>query len=474
MRDVMSEQELQLVLEKSRDNIMIVDGEGVILKAGSKCAQIYGRSLEQMLGASIYELEQEQVFKPSVTARVLEQRSPVQIMQTTVTGRTVMAEGFPLYDDQGSLVRVVSFSQDLTDLQLLQQEYELLQQKFARRSAQVSGEAVQVDELCFKSQALKDIYELLQRVAPTDANLLLLGESGVGKTAIAQLCHRISPRREAPFIEVNCSAIPENLFESEMFGYAPGSFTGASRQGKPGLIEQAQGGTLFLDEVGELPLAMQAKLLKVLQDGRVTRIGSTTAQAIDFRLISATNQNLHDQVAAGQFRLDLYYRLNVMPVMIPALRERPEDIPVLLDHILARLNHRYQQSKVLDANARQQLQHYPWQGNVRELENLLERFYVASPGTVIQCDLASADQPLQPQPAAGLDGLVSVSSSVNEKVPGLAGRSLTQAMDAYEKQLLEEALAHCESTYQLAEYLGLSQPTVFRRLRKHGLKASKS
>lgn len=467
MRETMAEHELKLVMEKSRDNIMITDGSGVILKAGSNCAQIYGRSMQQMLGASIYELEQEQVLKPSVTARVLESGNPIQVMQTTCTGRTVMAEGFPLFDEQGALVRVISFSQDLTDLQLLQQEYELLQQKFAQRGFQGVSQTVQVDEFCFRSQALMEIYELLQRVAPTDANLLLLGESGVGKTAIAQLCHRISPRRDAPFIEVNCSTIPENLFESEMFGYVPGSFTGASRQGKPGLIEQAHGGTLFLDEVGELPLAMQAKLLKVLQDGQVSRIGSTSPTAIDFRLISATNQNLHDRVTAGQFRLDLYYRLNVMPVMIPALRERPEDIPVLLDHVLARLNQRYQQHKVLDAKARQQLQHYPWQGNVRELENLLERFYVASPGRLIQCDLPEVDGSIPMPAAAGpLAG-----ESLAEAPQGLAGRSLTQALDSYEKQLLMEALEHCSSTYQLAEYLGLSQPTVFRRLRKHGLKA---
>ncbi|WP_255611714.1 sigma-54 interaction domain-containing protein [Marinobacterium arenosum] len=461
-----AERELELVLEKSRDNIMITDGEGTILKAGSKCAQIYGRPLEQMLGASIYQLELEGILKPSVTAQVLKQRAPVQLMQTTRTGRSVMAEGFPVFDEQGELVRVISFSQDLTDLQLLQQEYELLQQKLARRQYPAGGETVQVDELSFKSAALLEIYELLQRVAPTDASLLLLGESGVGKTAIAQLCHRLSPRREAPFIEVNCSAIPESLFESEMFGYAPGSFTGASRQGKPGLIEQADGGTLFLDEVGDLPLAMQVKLLKVLQDGKVTRIGSTSPRAIDFRLVSATNRNLHDQVEAGRFRLDLYYRLNVMPVMIPALRDRPEDIPVLLDHVLARLNQRYQQQKLLDERSCQQLIHYHWPGNVRELENLLERFYVASPGALIRCELPGVGTlPNMPQPTPAVDPSAG---------PSLQGATLPQALEAYEKQLLEEALERCDSTYQLADYLGISQPTVFRRLRKYGLKAGKS
>ncbi|MFC6673900.1 sigma 54-interacting transcriptional regulator [Marinobacterium aestuariivivens] len=294
-----TERELETILEKSRDNIMITDGEGRILRAGSNCARIYGREIDELLGVCVHELERAGVLRPSVTVQVLQQRAPVQLMQATETGRSVMAQGFPVFDDDGELIRVVSFSQDLTDLQLLQQEYELLQQKLAQRRYPGDAETISVDELSFRSPQVRELYELLQRIAPTDASLLLLGESGVGKTAFAQLTHRLGPRCDGPFIEVNCSAIPENLFESEMFGYAPGSFTGAARQGKPGLIEQADGGTLFLDEVGDLPLPMQVKLLKVLQDGKVTRIGSTAPRAIDFRLISATNHDLHEQVEAG-------------------------------------------------------------------------------------------------------------------------------------------------------------------------------
>jgi transcriptional regulator with PAS, ATPase and Fis domain len=465
-----AERELELVLEKSRDNIMITDGAGRILKAGSKCAIIYGREIEQMLGISIYDLEREGVLKPSVSAQVLRQKAPVQLMQTTETGRTVMAEGFPLFDAQGTLYRVISFSQDLTDLQLLQQEYELLQQKLQQRSVAHDAEVIQAQELTFKSAQLKELYALLQRVAPSDANLLMLGESGVGKTAFAQLAHHLSSRRGGPFIEVNCSAIPENLFESEMFGYAPGSFTGASRQGKPGLIEQAHRGTLFLDEVGDLPLAMQVKLLKVLQDGKVTRIGSTEPRVLDFRLISATNQPLQQRVESGHFRLDLYYRLNVVPVTIAPLRERPEDIAPLLERVLGKLNARYQQHKVLDSRARHQLIHYAWPGNVRELENVLERSYVASPGTVIHYDgpdpvhraggTAPASSLTSTQPASDLDS-------------GGDFSSLPEALDAFERQLLQQALKRCNTTYELADYLGISQPTVFRRLRKYGLQVRK-
>jgi transcriptional regulator with PAS, ATPase and Fis domain len=298
----------------------------------------------------------------------------------------------------------------------------------------------------------------------------MLGESGVGKTAFAQLAHHLSSRRGGPFIEVNCSAIPENLFESEMFGYAPGSFTGASRQGKPGLIEQAHRGTLFLDEVGDLPLAMQVKLLKVLQDGKVTRIGSTEPRVLDFRLISATNQPLQQRVESGHFRLDLYYRLNVVPVTIAPLRERPEDIAPLLEQVLGKLNARYQQHKVLDSRARHQLIHYAWPGNVRELENVLERSYVASPGTVIHYD--GPDPVHRAGGTAPAPSLMSAQSA-SDLDSGGDFSSLPEALDAFERQLLQQALKRCNTTYELADYLGISQPTVFRRLRKHGLQVRK-
>ncbi|WP_255854747.1 sigma-54 interaction domain-containing protein [Marinobacterium rhizophilum] len=467
MNKTCAELELELVLEKSRDNIMIADGQGRILRAGSNCARIYGRGIEQLLGVSVHALELEGILRPSVTVQVLQQRAPVQLMQTTETGRSVMAQGFPVFDDDGSLIRVVSFSQDLTDLQLLQQEYTLLQHKLTQRRYPGDAETIQVDELSFRSPQVRELYALLKRIAPTDASLLLLGESGVGKTAFAQLSHRLSPRSSGPFVEVNCSAIPDNLFESEMFGYAPGSFTGASRQGKPGLIEQADGGTLFLDEVGDLPLPMQVKLLKVLQDGKVMRIGSTEARSIDFRLVTATNHDLQEQVDAGRFRLDLYYRINVVPMWIPPLRERPEDIPVLLDLVLARLNLRYGQQKVLDDQARHGLVQHDWPGNVRELENVLERCYVASPGSLIQYELPQRSVAQAEAPAVKLPA---VSSQVPQlAIAALGEHSLTEALDLYEKQLLQEALQSCSSTYALADRLGISQPTVFRRLRKHGL-----
>lgn len=458
MNQTSAELELNTVLERSHENILITDGAGQVLKASASCAAIYGLSLAQLVGASVFELELQGILKPSITVKVLESQQEEQVMQCTRSGRTVMAKAYPVFNDAGQLYRVVSFSQDLTDLHLLQQEYEWLQQKLVNQNKGRSDEVIHVAGLCIKSPAVREIYGLLERISSSDVSILFLGESGVGKTAFAQLVHRLGERHNGPFVELNCSTIPDSLFESEMFGYAPGAFTGAAKQGKAGLIEQAHQGTLFLDEVGELPLAMQAKLLKVLQDGKVTRIGGSEANTFDFRLLAATNQDLQQKVDTGEFRLDLYYRLNVVPVTIPPLRQRMEDIPDLINHILQHLNQRYGLNKSLAPEARQQLLEQPWLGNVRELENTLERCYVTSEGKLIQLYSNTVVTDTVPTP------LVALEEGTNPRP-----QSLKAALDQLEKQLLMEAQQHCKGTYEIARYLGLSQPTVFRKLKKHGL-----
>ncbi|WP_435103265.1 sigma-54 interaction domain-containing protein [Arhodomonas sp. AD133] len=447
--------ERDTILQRSHDHIVIADGEGRVLRASASCTAVYGVSAEALVGASVYDLEREGVFSPSITAEVLRTRAECQLMQHTRTGRSVMAEAYPVWDGD-RLVRVISFSKDMTDIQLLQREYELLQRRLAARETPAATDDMALEGLHFRSAIMRELVSLLQRVAPTDANVLLLGESGVGKTAFATLLHRHSPRCDGPFVEANCGAIPETLFESEVFGYVTGAFSGASREGKPGLAEQADGGTLFLDEIAELPLAVQAKLLKVIQDGRVTRLGSTRPGTIDFRLVGATNQDLERLVAEGRFRADLYYRLNVVPVTIPPLRERREDIPVLVNHVLAGLNERYGGGKVLAPECWQELLSRDWPGNVRELENRLERLYVASEGDVIQATAAI--------PAANADA-----AAPAPPAPA-PGRTLAQAVAEAEREALTQALRHCRSTYEVAEYLGTSQPTVFRKLKKYGLR----
>lgn len=450
--------ELDAVLAHAHDHIVIADEHGRIRRASESCAGVYGLPLHEFVDASTYDLERDGILSPSITVRVLEQRRPCHLMQATRTGRSVMASAYPVWDGD-RLIRVVSLSKDMTDIRTLQREYELLQRQLAARDATPPTAFDHTAEIPTCNPRMREIVSLLERIAPTDASVVLLGETGVGKTQIAGMLHRRSNRSAHPFVEANCGAIPETLFESEMFGYVAGAFSGAARNGKPGLAERAHGGTLFLDEVAELSSAMQTKLLRILQDGRVTRLGSTDSRTADFRLIAATNRDLGAMVAAGQFRLDLYHRINVIPVTIPPLRERPEDIPLFIQRMLATLNTRYRQTKLLAADAWSRLLERQWEGNLRELENLLERFYVISDGATIHAD------PIVEQSRA----LAAPDARPAVELP--PGGSLRETVERAERDCLARALDHCTSTYQLARELGSSQPTIFRKLKKYGLTA---
>ncbi len=455
---------LETILEKSHDHILVTDGRGNVVRASASCCAIYGFDIDRIIGDNVYALERAGKLSPSVTVQVLASGESAQVMQTTQSGRHVLAEAFPVRAN-GEIVRVISFSRDLTDLQLLQQEYELLQRRFAHQLRLAHDPALEdmaADALPVRSPVMRDLVGLLRRIAPSEASVLMLGESGVGKTAFARQLHAWSPRADGPFVDVNCSAIPESLFEAEMFGYAPGAFTGARRQGRIGLLEQANGGTLLLDEISELPAAVQAKLLAVLQDGRIQRLGDNRSRQVDFRLIAATNQDLAEKVEQGLFRADLYYRLNVVPVTIPPLRERREDIPPLAELQLARLNERYAAAKMIDTRAWSQLLQYDWPGNVRELENVLERWFVASEGDLIQAAEALGGD--HPHAAAAAPMGHSTEGMVDDET--LAG-----ALERTERAVLEAALLDCGSTYAMAERLGVSQATVVRKLHKHGLRS---
>ena len=470
MRDIDS-QVLATIVETASDHFFIVDGDGRVLDVSPGAAAVYGMSREALCRSTVQALEAKDILKPSVSLEVMRTGEPAQLMQQTATGRRVIAQAHPVYI-AGKLKRVVSRSMDLTDLQLLQDEYALLQQRFSdhlkRSSGGSIGDDLELDSLEVRSGVMREIAVLLKRVAPTDATVLLLGESGVGKTAFARQLHRWSRRGDGPFIDVNCASIPESLFESEMFGYQPGAFSGATRHGRAGLLEQADGGTLFLDEIGELPLAMQTKLLKVIQDGSLTRLGDTRPRRVDFRLVVATNQDLARRVEEGGFRLDLYYRVNVIPVTLPPLRERREDIPVLAELQLARLNQRYGGNKLLHAGLWSQLMARDWPGNVRELENTLERAWLSSPGDLIEPEVGQQRFAAGQEPGILVSDRSSAASTLgNTLLP--EGQTLKQAMAAMERDILASLCREHPSTYAMARRLGISQPSVVRKLSKHGL-----
>ncbi|SEN24520.1 sigma-54 interaction domain-containing protein [Halomonas caseinilytica] len=463
---------LRTIIETAHDHFFVVEADGRIRDVSPAAAAVYGMSREALCRTTVQALEAEGVLRPSVSLEVMRTGEPAQVAQVTSTGRRVIAQAHPVFD-AGKLVAVVSRSMDLTDLQLLQEEYALLQRRFnehlRRGGGEEAGSEIELADLEARSGLMREVALLLKRVAPTDATVLMLGESGVGKTAFARQLHRWSPRHKGPFVDVNCGAIPESLFESEMFGYRQGAFSGAAPGGKAGLMEQAEGGTLFLDEVGELPLPMQAKLLKVIQDGCITRLGDTRARRVDFRLVVATNQDLARSVEAGRFRLDLYYRLNVIPVTLPPLRERREDIPGLVERHLQRLNTRYGRDKIIARDAWQTLMGWEWPGNVRELENWLERAWLSASEDVIRPRQVPG-QPEGPERAA---------TTTREAAPsgcrGLAeGETLQSALARTERDILAALCREANSTYAIAERLGISQPSVVRKLRRHGLRIERS
>ena len=453
-----TEKILEKIIETSNNNITITDGDGIILYTNPEHWSVYTDDPEPFIGASIYELQKQGILSPSITALVLKEKSPIQIMQHTKKGKIIMSTAYPLFNEKGEIVRVISYAIDQTEISNLQEQYEQLERKLKGYQAEVE-ELRGKEETLYRSKKMEQIAKTIRRLANTDATVLMLGESGVGKSMFARKLHNLSHRKNEPFIEVNCSTIPPSLFESEMFGYESGSFTGAQKQGKQGLIEQARNGTLFLDEIGELPLSIQAKLLKVLQEKNFIRIGGYKERYVDFRLVTATNKNLEEMVEKGEFRLDLYYRLHVIPLHIPPLRERKEDISLLIDHHMKLLNRKYETKKKLHPSVYEILLTYKWPGNVRELENLMERLILTTEDTIIRPNSL---------PSYILNSEAAADNSTALMKQFLIGEhDLRTVMERVEKWMIERAYKECKSTYEMAKYLGISQPSVIRKLKKY-------
>ncbi len=298
------------------------------------------------------------------------------------------------------------------------------------------------------------VLQVATKVAQVTSTVMILGESGVGKEVVARFVHNASLRRGGPFVTINCGAIPPNLLESELFGYEAGAFTGAKRQGKPGMIETASSGTLFLDEISDLPLDLQVKLLQVIQERRLTRVGGIQPIEVDIRIIAATNRDLAKMVERGEFRADLFYRLNVVPIVIPPLRSRRDDIIPLIYHFLAKHNNTHRYNKTISRETREVLTQYSWPGNVRELENLIERLVVTVEGDEIGVEDL-------PQHVKERD------VNCNSKVIVEGVIPLREAVEEVERQLIKHAQEEHETTYEIAEALGVNQSTVVRKLKKY-------
>lgn len=451
--------DLDAIIESSHDGIWVTDGEGNVLRinrayetmTGLPCRTFYGRNMSELVG--------EGFFSQSVTLLVMEKKSQQTIFQETRTGKSLLVTGSPIFDENGTITRVVTNVRDVTELKQLFAELEESQRIahiYRNELNDLRHKYKTYDRIIWNSAVMERFIDSVARIGQVNSTVLISGESGTGKELIAEYIHANSSRALKPLIKINCGAIPEDLIESELFGYDAGAFTGAKKGGKPGYFELAHGGTLFLDEIGEMKLNLQTKLLRVMESGEVTRIGGEKPRGIDVRVIAATNKNLSEMVHQKIFREDLYYRLNVVPLNIPPLRERKDDIPNLIAHFVSLFNQTHGMEKKILPEVVDICMGHDWPGNVRELKNLVERMMVMSAGNIIE----KADLPASF--GRGLSG-DEPRILVNSLMP------LPEAVMSVEKQLIERAYALYRTTREMARELKIDASTIVRKAAKYGV-----
>ncbi|CVK20863.1 sigma 54-interacting transcriptional regulator [Sporomusa sphaeroides] len=433
-------EQLDAILASVQDGVLAVNELGILKQCNTAAASILGlddNGLEQPLPSELAD-------SLLITRTLQEGRSfrNREVFLDSIGGYCVVSTR-PLRNDTGGVVGVVVMLRDSRDVR------EMIQKLTASLP-------VTFRDISCVSPAMEKVLEQARRYAGSSSTVLIRGETGTGKELFARALHSDSPRAKQTFIPVNCAAIPEALLESELFGYEEGAFTGAAKGGKPGLFELANGGTLFLDEIGEISVHLQAKLLRALQEKRVRRLGGSRELPVDVRIITATNRDLEDMVARQLFREDLYYRLNVIPLFLPPLRERAEDIPLLAEQFLKRFAAKLQSPVYrFSAEAREKLQAYSWPGNVRELENIIERAVNLVDGPEIKTEhLHIGKKSADNKPV---------------KVQFETYQTLEERVAEVEREILRETMKRFRSSRRAGAALGLSHTAVIKKMKKHGL-----
>ncbi|MGA3115457.1 MAG: sigma 54-interacting transcriptional regulator [Syntrophobacteraceae bacterium] len=445
IKDLLNE-EGKKVASSGGTAIYLTDGSAFTLGVNKDYEKLTEIEEREVIGRNMHALEEDRFFDRSVTLLVLKNKAPMTIPQRILrTSKKVVVTGNPIFNQAGDVIYVVTsvYPEELCN-------------EHPQHGEHPSPSFTAMDNMVAASKIMQKVFLRAVQVAAMDATVLILGESGVGKGVLSTVIHQFSPRRSKPFVKVNMTAIPEDLFESELFGYRGGSFTGALKAGKPGFLQAAAGGTLFLDEISEVSPRGQAKLLKVIEEKEIYRVGSTIPEQVDVRFVAASNRSLKDLVAEGKFREDLYYRLNVVPIHIPPLRERPEDIFALANHALKNLSNRYNIHKILTPSAVLALTDYDWPGNVRELHNVMERLVILCGDTRITSEHV-------------LDELGMALPS-DEKVPFVLQGDYKCAVDCFEKKILAQVMEQYNGNlYQASAALGMHRTTLLRKLRKYKL-----
>ncbi|MCI9598639.1 MAG: sigma 54-interacting transcriptional regulator, partial [Firmicutes bacterium] len=445
------------IIENSYDGIYITDRRGKTIMVNKAYERISGIPRDTIIGEYMSNLVASGLLSTSLTDEVVSSKETVTRTQRNRNDKEVVITGNPVFDEKGEVRHVITNVRDITELVNLNTKLaaessraDLYQEQILRKAAD--------ENIAYGSREFENVLNLCSKVSKMDSTVLILGETGVGKEIVAQYIHKHSPRKSKPYIKINCGAIPQNLLESELFGYVSGAFTGANAKGKPGRFELADTGTLFLDEIGELPLNLQASLLRVLQDSEITRIGDSKSKKVDVRIITATNRNLESMIQDGSFRSDLYYRLNVVSINIPPLRERKLDIPPLAEKTIQDLNRKYNTKKSLSSGFVRLLTEHSWPGNIRELKNFIEKQFVLSDSDVI-------DAAVSPNTSVEIGKNTMMPKESSEKSSSKLP-TYEEARSTMERDLFKRAMEQGKSTYKAAALLGMSQSTFFRKYKE--------
>lgn len=442
---------LDTMLSAIDERFIVVNKEGYIEALSKAYAEFLGVELQTVMGRHVSEVI-ENTRMDIVTKTGVAETGVFQ----EINGEKMIATRIPIYKNGeviGAFGRVLF--RNVKDLEVLYDKLSTIEMElnlYRKTFGKINTAKYQVDDIIGNCDIMRNLKESVRRVAKTNSSVLILGESGTGKELFAHSIHSASMRKKAPFICVNCGTIPEQLIESELFGYEEGAFTGAKKGGKMGLFQAAHGGTIFLDEIGDLPMAMQVKLLRVLQDKEIQKVGSNVREPINVRVVAATNKSLDEMIKAGQFRADLYYRLNVVTLNIPALRERKEDLPLLIKSLLAKISQKESMGVIeVSRTAMEYLINYDWPGNVRELENVLER----------AINFVGPDKKIEikhlPSRVTGVEQVGAV-------------LTMKEIVEHAEQEAIKNALMQCRyRKTKAAQQLGISRTTLYEKMIKYGL-----
>jgi PAS domain S-box-containing protein len=447
------------IINSSLDSLWIADENGKILQVNQVGLKLYNLSPNDVINKNVDELLEKGIFDRSIIREVILTEKSHMVINKLKNGKQLLRVANPIFNENGKLTLVIVHERDMTELYLLKSDLEksyAISEGYRSQLKQLTTQDGHWSKANIRSAIMYKVMEKAVRLSQVDTTILLQGEAGVGKGYFANLIHNASPRKDKPFIRVDAGAIPEQLIESELFGYEGGAFTGALIKGKPGYFEIAEEGTLFLDEIAEIPLQIQVKLLRFLENSQIVRVGDTTTKTINTRVVAATNKRLENMVEEGKFRKDLFFRLNVIPLTIPPLRERVEDIPPLIYYFLKKFNQKYSTQKAIFPQALECLCSYSFPGNIRELSNLIEQLVVLLPSDKIDIE--------------DIPSHIRIGYNNSKNTLLAHGWNLQETVAEIEKDLIIRAIENFGSQRKAAEPLGIDHSTLSRKIKKYGIR----